>query len=79
MLEEKEFFGDAKICLTFRELLQKTGLSEWRLRKAIDFLISIEVIERRQRIFCCLVARPSFLSSTNLELFLAERAAFKLV
>lgn len=69
MLEEKEsfeFFGDAKICLTFRELLQKTGLSEWRLRKAIDFLISIEVIEKTKDLLLpCREALFSFLDRSR--------------
>ena len=78
LLEEKEFFGGTAVCPTFRELLQKTGLSEWKLRRAIDFLISIEVIRRKHRTLYCMVVKPSFLSSTDLELFLAARAAFKL-
>jgi len=72
LLEEKESF------LTFGELLQKTGLSEWRLKRAIGFLISTEVVVRRRRSLYSLAVEHSFLSSADLELFLAARAAFRL-
>jgi len=71
LLEEGSF-------LTFRELLQKTGLSEWRLKRAIGFLISTEVVVRRRRSLYSLAVEHSFLSSADLELFLAARAAFRL-
>lgn len=71
----RAFLGkDTGAMLTFRELLQKTGLSEWRLRRAIDFLILTEVVRRKQRILYCLVVKPP----EDLELFLAARAAFRL-
>jgi len=73
-LLEMEETGSGAAMLTFKELLQKTGLSEWRLRRAIDFLILTEVVGRKQRIMYCLVVKPP----EDLELFLAARAAFRL-